>query len=176
MNTTLRWPDGRPIIIPPFIQSPEQVAERDAILRGEFFLVRQGTLGELFKCTRCNRKHVYLSLMCIERPFSGVTGGLWAFFKAFGDPQTVARMQPAERRRMAQLRQLIDDDQVIPDLSTSHPQLARSIHVGERDAQIGAVALGVLEPIPPTLARRLQSRINAAGIKPPLELPGLEGD
>jgi hypothetical protein len=62
-----------------------------------------------------------------------------------------------------------------PDLATSHPFTARSLHVAERDMDWGAISLGILIPITPTKARQLAAAINSRGIHPRFTLPGLEG-
>lgn len=168
--------DGRLWTLPEFIRTPDEMAERDALLAGRFFLVRQGSLGELFRCSRCQMKHTYLSLMCVERPFSGVAEGLWAYYQTAGTPQARARLTQAERRRLDQVQRLLRPTAGLPDLAASHPQFARGLAVAEGDIEMGGVPLGILEEIPASLAQRFQSRINARGCRPKLALPTLLED
>jgi hypothetical protein len=174
VSQSIRASDGQIWTVPPFVMSPAEAAERDQLLRCRYFLVRQGSLGEIFRCRRCQVKHAYMTLMCVERPFSGVAEGLWAYFQTVGTPEAVARMTPAERVRLNQVKGLFaPPGDPLPDLATVHPRFARGMRVGERDAQAAAVPLGILDEIPASLAQRFVSRINARGIKPPLVLPGL---
>jgi hypothetical protein len=174
MSQTIQHPNGQVWTVPPFIMSPAEAAERDQLLAGRYFLVRQGSLGEIFRCRRCNRKHGYMTLMCVERPFSGIAEGLWAYFQTVGTPEALKRMTPAEKRRLGQVtRYFAPPGDVLPDIATLHPRFARGMRVPERDALTGAVPLGILDEIPASLAQRYVTRINAAGLKPPLVLPGL---
>ncbi len=158
------------------ILSPEQAAERDRILTARYFLVRQGSLGEVFRCRECGQKHPYLTLRCVEQPFSGIEGGLYAFYRVMGRPDVLGRVTAEERRRVAKIRRLFRPVVDLPDMTTAHSSIAnftaRQDHLGERDAQIGAVALGILEPIPRSLAQRYLSRINMRGGN--LTVPGLD--
>jgi hypothetical protein len=158
--------------------TPEQAAERDRILMSRYFLVRQGSLGEISKCRNCGQKHPYLTLHCVEQPFSGIDGGLYAFYKVMGRPDAVRQMTPEERRKFRDVKRLFRPMADLPDLGAGHPgyarQVARYDHLGDRDAQIGAVALGILEPIPRTLAQRYLDRINLRGGK--LTVPGLNSE
>lgn len=175
MSQTIQHPDGRVFVVPPFIMSPQETAERDRLLAARFFLVRQGSLGEIFRCKRCNVKHAYMTLMCVERPFSGVAEGLWAYFQTMGTPQAMASMTSGERRRVQHVKQLFGPaGAALPDLATLHPQFARGMRVSERDVQSAAIPLGILEEVPNALAQRFQDRINGKGLRPKLALPGLE--
>ena len=160
MSQTIVASDGRLWTLPEFVRSPEEAAEQDRLLAAKFFLVRQGSLGEIFRCVRCHQKHQFLTLACCERPFSGATQGLWAYLSVAGTPQAIARMTLNERARYELIRRLFNDPQPVPDLSTSHPQMARSLAVGEHDVLRGAVPLGILEEIPRALAQRFQDRVN----------------
>ncbi len=171
---TIRASDGRLWTLPAFVRSPEEAAERDRLLAGRYFLVRQGSLGEIFRCRECKGKHQFLTLRCCDRPFSGVAEGLWAYLETAGTPQAFARMTPEEQARLAQIRRLFGDPTSIPDLATSHPEMARALDVGARDILRGMVPLGIIEEIPRALAQRYQDRIN---LRLPaaawLRLPGL---
>lgn len=166
------------VIVPPFVLTPEQAAERERILMSRYFLVRQGSLGEIFRCRRCGQKHPYLTLMCVEQPFSGIDGGLYAFYKVMGNRDAVCQMRPDERRRFREVRRLFRPLDKLPDMGQAHRSIAsqaiRFDALGERDAVIGSVALGILEPIPQTLAQRLLTRINTRGGK--LTVPGLNSE
>lgn len=169
---TIRASDGQLWTLPEFVMSPAQAAERDRLLSQKWFLVRQGSLGEIFRCRECHGRHLYLTLRCVERPFSGVTEGLFAYYEVAGTPQAFARMTPAERRRIETIRRLFDLDG--NDLSSSHPETARGLAVGDRDIFKGAYPMGILEEIPRSLAQRYQDRINLKGLRPSLALPGLK--
>lgn len=173
MNQTIVASDGQLWTLPDFIKSPEEAAERDTLLSLRFFLVRQGSLGEIFRCKECNGKHQFFSLRCCERPFSGIAEGLWAYTQAAGTPEALRRMTPAEKRQVANAKRLLGTAATLPDLASSHPQFARGIGVAERDLQLAAMPLGILEEVPASLAQRFQDRINLRGLKPPLALPGL---
>jgi hypothetical protein len=172
MSQSIRASDGQVWTLPPFIKTPQEAAERDQLLAGRYFLVKQGSLGEIFRCRHCHGKHLYLSLACCERPFSGMAEGLWAYYEVAGTPQAFARMTPAERRRLETVRRLFDLNGT--DLSTSHPETARALAVDELDIFKGAYPLGILEEIPHSLAQRYQDRINMRlPIDARLSLPGL---
>jgi hypothetical protein len=176
MSQTIRASDGQVWTLPEFIMSPQEAAERDGLLASRFFLVRQGSLGEIFRCGECKGRHAYLTLRCCERPFSGIAEGLWGYLKVAGTPQAFARMTAEERARVERITRLFGEAADQPDLSSSHPEMARAIGVGERDIFRGTVPLGILEEIPASLAQRYQSRINARGCRPKLALPGLKED
>jgi hypothetical protein len=172
--TAVRMPDGRLVDVP-YLVSSETERERRRILTARFFLVRQGSLGEIFRCGLCNGKHTYLTLRCVEQPFSGLGGGLVAYYRVMGTPEALARMHPAERERFAEVARIFDPISRATDLGARHPHLAATLGkaelLGEHDAALGAIALGILEPIPQTLAQRLLDRINVRGGR--LTVPGL---
>jgi hypothetical protein len=83
-------------------------------------------------------------------------------------------MKPEEQRRVESVRRLLGPSDGLPDLSTGHPAMARAQAVGERDLQVGAVPMGILEEIPASLAQRFVTRINMQiPIDARLRLPGL---
>lgn len=171
---TFTLPDGRAWALPEFVRPPAEAAERDRLLAGRYFLVRQGSLGEIFRCGQCNGKHPYFTLRCVERPFSGVAEGLWAYYQTAGTPQALARMTPAERRQFHQIMRLFGQSTPSPDLATSHPETARALAIPERDIFKGAHPMGVLEEIPQALAQRYVDLINMKlPIDARLRLPGL---
>lgn len=160
------------------LRTPEQIAERERILASRYFLVRQGSLGEIFRCRECKQKHPYLTLRCVEQPFSGAEGGLLAYYKVLGRPGAVQQMTPAERARLRQIGRIVDMVGTLPEIGAGHPDLARRAAyanaLGERDALIGSVSLGILEPIPQALAQKLLDRINLRGGH--LTVPGLSSE
>jgi len=173
---------GKSVPRPWFLPSPEALAEQRKLLAATYFLVRirgNGGIGEALVCDQrrggCGRKHDYLTLRCVEQPFSGLTGGLFAYYRAVGDNGLADALAPHERQRFDAVGAAVGWMAGLPDLSTAHPETARAMDLAPRDAQLAALALGVLEPIPASLARKYALRINARGIRPPFTLPGLEG-
>lgn len=156
-----------------FVITREQAAARDRVLAAQYYLVKQGSLGEIFRCGRCKGKHSRMTLMCVERPYSGLIEGLIAYYKVLGTPQAYVRMSPAEQQRMDTLRKMLGPLESVPHLGLAHPELARGTQTSDRDIMIGSVALGILEPISAVKAQQLQDKINMRGIKPRLALPGL---
>lgn len=183
MRTPLLLPNGDTIARPDWMPTPEEEKERLAILAAQFFLVRIGGNGDVWRCRNCGGKHRYLTLRCIEQPFSGLTHGLYAYYKTVGAFGAEAFMSPPERARYDRLGQMFEQTSRTPDLATSHPQLARQIGTAEHESDVGAFsfvatepsayALGILEPITRDVARRLARRINATGIRPAFMVPGL---
>jgi hypothetical protein len=161
------------LMLPWWMPSPEAQLERERILASRYFLVKIAGNGDVWRCKRCHAKHRYLTLGCVEQPFSGLTGGLWAYYRTVGLHGAEAFMSPGERARYARMRELLGAVGRAPDLATSHPQMARAIATPEGDADIGAVALGLLEPIDRRKAQQLANAINARGVKPPFRLVGL---
>lgn len=177
---------GKAIPRPWFLPSEAELAEQRRILESTYFLVKirgNGGIGEALVCDPrkggCGRKHDYLTLRCVEQPFSGITGGLLAYYRAVGDNGLSSALAPSERLRLDAVRRSLGEVGgllgSLPDLSAHHPETARGMNIGARDAQLAAVALGVLEPIPGSLARRYRDRINARGVRPRFTLPGMEG-
>lgn len=157
--------------LPWFIPTEEQVQERERILRGIYFLVRQdGPLGEKMRCRRCHAKHAYFTLMCIEQPFCGLTQGLYAYWRVAGAHGAYQHLPPVERAKYDALNKRFG-----PDFAESNPRMAASMHVAENDMEMGAIALGTLEPITRQKAQQLLWRINSRGCRPPLTLPGIRG-
>ena len=150
-------------------------------MEGTYFLVRIGGnagIGDDLICDPkrggCGRKHQYISLRCVEQPFSGLTGGIYAYWRAIGDNGLVKSLAAPELARYDAMTNALGG---IPELASAHPELARTLTRGlaPNDAQIGAIALGVLEPIPTTLARKYARRINDRGCRPKFTLPGPAG-
>jgi hypothetical protein len=77
--------DGRLWTLPDFVRPPDEAEERDRLLAQRYFLVRQGSLGEIFRCRECKGKHSYLTLRCVERPFSGTGHPLLARAQAVAE-------------------------------------------------------------------------------------------
>lgn len=170
--------NGREVEMPWFMPTPEQIAERDRILRSQFFLVRTSAnagIGETLRCRSCKAVHRYLTLLCVERPFSGLTGGIYAYYQTMGISGAIDSLTPVQRARLDRMVELISDRTPNgADLATGHPRTAASIGVAERDAELGAIALGVVEPISKARARQYVDRINARGCRPKLIVEGLE--
>lgn len=172
-----------PIALPHWMMTEAQEREQRKILAGRFFLVRIAGNGDVWRCRRCRGKHRYLTLNCIEEPFSGLTRGLYAYYRTVGVHGAEAYLSPAERARYAALGRMFGPMN-LPDVATSHPLLARRIGTAERDADLGAMtftatepsstALGLVEVIPREKAERLARRINMRGIKPPFVLEGVD--
>lgn len=171
-----------PIVLPPWLQTEEQEREKHKILASRFFLVKIGGNGDVWRCRNCKGKHRYLTLMCVEQPFSGLSRGLYAYYRTVGVHGAESYLSPSERARYRRLAEAFGPLNV-PDVASSHPQMARSIGTAERDADVGALsfvatvpsstALGLVEPIDREKARRLAARINMRGIKPAFTLEGL---
>lgn len=180
--TTLWLPSlQKEIPRPWFLPSEETLEAQRRILSSQYFLVRiggNGGIGEALRCDPtkggCGAKHQYITLRCVEQPFSALTGGLYAYFRAVGDNGLERALTPSERERFEAIKRQVPFAD-LPDLATSHPEMARAGGLAPTDAQLSALALGVLEPIPPTLARRYAQRINDRGCRPRFELPGMEG-
>ena len=171
MSRTIQGPDG-PIVLPRWYPTPQEVQERERILRGKFFLVQQsgGPMGEVMRCRRCGGKHRYLTLQCIEQPFSGITGGLYAYYYHMGDSGAFALLPPDKRAKYELLvRQFTGGT---PDIATSHPELARKFNQQGNALDLAGIALGILERVAPSEARRLVDRINMTA-QPPLVVPGI---
>jgi hypothetical protein len=169
------------VILPDFsVGTPEQaIAIEQAkirLLTSKFFLVKtsgNAGLGEGLRCRGCGGKHRYLTLRCVEQPFDGLNHALYAYVKTAGDTGAVAYMNPAQRARYEKAGRIFEPLGDTPDLATSHPLTARKLQGDVRDVDVGAVALGLLEPISKAMAQQLADRINARGCKPPFTLPGL---
>lgn len=156
---------------PWLMPTPEMIAARERIMRGEYFLVRNdGDLGERLRCKRCNGRHAYLTLMCVEQPFQGIGDGLFAFWHAAGAHGSQQYLSEGGRRLYDEI-----DRKLGPDFAATHPHLTRSLNIDPADVHFGALSLGTLEPITKADAQRRVWRINALGCRPPLSLPGLRG-
>lgn len=162
------------------LPSDEAYREQQRILAGRYFLVKIAGNGDVWRCRRCGGKHRYLTLMCVEQPFSGLTRGLYAYYRTVGVYGAESYLSPVERARYAELRRLFGD---APDIATSHPEFARQVGTADRDADVGAftftatepsaTALGLVEKIDRDKASRLVARINGRGLKPPLIVEGI---
>ncbi|MGE3267156.1 MAG: hypothetical protein AB7P40_00315 [Chloroflexota bacterium] len=171
---------GKEVPRPWFLPSAETLAHQRRILSSTYFLVRtkgNAGIGEALTCDPrkggCGAKHEFLTLRCVPQPFSAITGGLYAYYRAIGDNGLERMLSPSERARFDAIKEQMPL-MGLPDLATHHPEMARSLGLAPNDAQLSGLALGVLEPIPPTLARKYRDRINARGIKPKFSLPGME--
>ncbi len=169
------------VILPDFsVGTPAQAVAieqaRARLLASKFYLVKTSGnvgLGEGLRCRGCGSKHRYLTLRCVEQPFDGLNRGLRAYFQVAGDAGAVAYMNPQQRAKYETARRLFQPSAGLPDLSTSHPEMARRVQGDAQDLDVGGVAVGILEPITRQMAQALADRINARGVKPPFTLPGL---
>lgn len=128
------------------IYTPAQLAEIDRLKAAQWFLLRiEG--GELWRCRNCGGKHRYFTSLCIERPFHGLGGELYAYAKTM--------RQAKERIRLAS-----PTSQPLKDLEVAHPALARLLAPDGYGEDVIAVALGVAEPISRAKARQLAALIN----------------
>lgn len=161
---------SKEISVPWWIIDPEIEIKRQELLSSQFFLLRQGEIGEVFRCKRCHAKHMYFTLMCVERPFDGLKEGLAAYFQHAGRNGAEMYLSTIEYQRYEAIRDVLNR----PDLANSHPGMARALGTGANEYDIGAVSLGLLEPITKAKASALVWNINARGLKPPFVLKGLE--
>lgn len=173
-GATLRAQDGSIVRLPYFMPTPEELQQAEAIRRSQYFLVRQGAdgIGEVFTCASCGGKHRYFTLNCREQPFSGITGGLYAFFKTVGKHGAEATMNDAQLERMRRLQGYLGPLGDLPEIAHSHPLLAQRLSSAERNLDIHGIALGILEPIDQRMAQKMLDRINVLA-RPPLRVPGL---
>lgn len=159
-------PDGREIPRPGWSPGLDAILERERQLRGRFFVVRIGGnagLGELWRCKRCRGRHDYLTLNCVERPFSGLDQALYAMYQQAGDLAAVRSLGPNQRtQRAGQIGALVP---AVPDLARLHPEtaarIARERKLDAFDVEIGGLKLGRVEQIPRSLAQRLLDKVNA---------------
>ena len=164
--------NGR-LLLPDWLPTFEQRRRSEEALARQYGLVRiAGNAGyDLMRCDRCRGKHPYLTLACKPQPFDAATRGVYAWFHALGLAGAELHMTPAEKRRFEHLRRVLNLGQ--QHFASSHPQTARQFGTGENDADVGAIPLGLWEPISALVAQRLLNDINATGITPPLVVPGL---
>lgn len=150
----------------PDIMTPDEMREYERVLKSRFFLVRQGALGERMICRRkdargtviggCGGTHTYITFMCIERPFSGLAPGLYARWRT--SPALFRNdLSPDEQSRLERLDRFFGPQK---DFRTSHPRLAQSMSLDDRDGDIGKLAVGILEPITRQKAEQLVIAIN----------------
>jgi hypothetical protein len=164
-----------------FIPSPARIKERERILQARYFFVRAagGPAGEVFRCRECKGKHPYLTLRCIEQPFSGITGGLFGYFDTFKDADAFDMLSPEQQTRVARIgRELTFSARNAAAFARAHPQTARAMVEDDRDGVRAALALGVLVPVSATMAQRYLDKINGRGGRTqppygPLIVPGL---
>jgi len=172
MNTLILPTSKKEIVRPWFLPSAEALEEQRRIAEGRFFLIRisgnSAGLGEWLICKRCNAKHQYITLMCVERPFSSLTGGLYAYYTTIGDLGLLAELSEQEKARYYAIRDMLSGS--VDDISESHPNFVKGLNVETGDGLMGAIAYGVVEPIPRALARKYVDKINERGLMPKLVL------
>jgi hypothetical protein len=172
VSATKLWlPDlNKEIDRPWFIPSEESLRQQHAILTSIFYLVKQGdTFGERLPCVNCQNRHEHITLNCIPKPFNGMLSGLYAYYSLKKHNGVYAHMTPSEQARFRQISSMLGG---MPDLSTSHPEMANKMmqDLGLNDAKLGGVSLGILQGIAPKEAHSLERRINDKGIKPRFSL------
>lgn len=162
------------VAVPGFLPTKEYLDKRRKLLAAQFFLVRQGgKMGEVLRCSRCKGKHRHLTLMCVERPFDGLKNGLFAYYQTAGKSGAANFFSPQEMDRYEAIQKALGIG--VKDLAESHPRFVRDLKVAEGDIDIGAIAVGILEPISKAKAKALAWNINARGLKPKFMLEGLVG-
>lgn len=138
--------------------SPEESARFDALRSSEYVLVRIDGAGERWRCNRCGQKHQHFTLMCIERPFKGLSHGLYAYWANAGSARA-QDLSPTQREQMDVLAPIFGGRPV--PLATAHPQTAAAMGTPDRDVMVGATVLGSIDPISRAKARLLISLINS---------------
>jgi len=140
------------------IWTPEEAARFDAMRNAEYVLVRNDG-SERWRCRLCNRQHEHFTWMCVERPFRGLVGGLYAYWVNVGGAR-IADLSPRQRQTLDVLRPLFGGQRPIP-VATGHPDMAAGLVTDRTDVLLGGTLLGSIDPITPTKARLLVSLINA---------------
>ena len=169
------------LVLPSWLPTHEQRADAErarklALLAERPYVVVRiaGNAGyDTMRCRRCRGKHSHLTLMCETQPFYGLSDALYAYWRAVGAAGSGSSLSPAQKRRLADLDRLFGPAEAWPDFAQAHPRTARDLGIGERDADFGALPIGVPEPISVATAQRLLDKINVRGCKPPLVVPGL---
>ncbi len=153
--------DISPVLRSAGIMTASEAVEMDRILASEWFLVKISGNGDVWRCNRCGCKHGHLTSFCVPIPWSGLTQGLYMYWKTVGLHGAEQYLPPEEQARHQRLSRHFGPLGKLPDLATSHPMMARSMGVSEGSTAIGAEAVGILEPITIADARKLGALINA---------------
>jgi hypothetical protein len=168
-------PRSRKLVVLPDwrLGTPEEAARieahREQLRMSGFYLIRIAGNGEVMRCRRCDAKHTHMTLMCIERPFQGIRDPLMAYYQHFGAEGAIESFTEPELKRYRAIQQYLGKTfENIPDYASAHPLSARALDTAEEEIDIGAITLGVLDPIDAPKAYRLANRINGRGLKPPL--------
>lgn len=147
--------NGGPLL--PDTLTREQWNAYQRMLDSQFFLVRnRAEHGERFRCSRHSFRpgvdeptyHEYFTVMCIDRPWRGLDGALWAYASITSDDR---------------VKSMVMNN--LPALQTVHPETYARLQPDSSGEELVAIALGTLEPISESKARQLAARINAA--RPP---------
>lgn len=139
--------------------SPDEAARLYAIEQASWVLVRIDGEAERWRCNRCGCRHAHFTLMCVERPFRGLREGLRAYWHNTGLARP-ADLSPQQQQHKGLLDKMFDG-KAPPALAARHPEMARRLATPERDIDIGALTLGVVDPIDDQTARQKIARINA---------------
>jgi hypothetical protein len=126
------------------IWTPEQAARYDALRNAEYCLVRIDGDGERWRCGRCNQKHTHYTLMCLPRPWRGLTHALYAYWANAGSARE-SDLSPAQRANLDILAPIFGGRPT--PLATAHPLTAAVAGVDDRDVMVGATVLGSIDPI-----------------------------
>lgn len=149
-------------------QAQVQARELDRLRMAQFVLVRIDDVGERWRCRECGCRHKHFTLMCVERPFRGLTEGLRAYWQNTDVPDR--DLSPLQRARRQEIARSLNLSTFAPALSTRHPRAAAALATPETDLDLGAWVLGTIDPISETKARTLAALINARARQPVIRL------
>lgn len=127
----------------------------EALRLSDYYLVINdgAVLGERAICDPakggCGDRHPYFTYHCVELPYRGVQTAMFAFMKRAGDA-------------MANVKVPANFFNTIPDLTRSHPMLARTLIGQENSQDVYARALGIASPISEAESDTLLDRIHLA--------------
>lgn len=138
------------------LYTPGDMLMIEALRNSTYFLVRNGGADSPAKCGRCGAIHAYLTRMCIEQPYRGLLGALYAYVRITHDA--------AHMRRISGLR-------AMPYLHDGHPYTAHERAPVEGE-EIVAYELGAAEPIDEKRAMRYAEALRIRRVQPPYILEG----
>jgi hypothetical protein len=138
----------------------EDDAQAQALLNARYVLVYNDG-DEKLRCERCNRKHMYFTRFCIERPWRGLQHALYGYWVNVGATNP-GDLTPVQRARLKALDPFFGGSRSPIPLSTSHPRTAHALGTPETSADMGATVLGSLDVITPLKAAMLADQINTA--------------
>lgn len=130
-----------------------------AIRDSRFYLVRNrgGTTGERYPCKRCSTFHVerglrvmdpifheFFTYACVSRPWRGLVDALWSYTCNTNNENLAEKVIAWA-----------------PQAGIAHPFTFGRQAPPDPEADVIAIAIGVLEPITETKARQLAAMINS---------------